>query len=78
MMARGAAVLLVAAQFLPHAVFVESEKRNRQQEPRRDKAYDAGTLAARPPVLGRIHEGRFLLDLRGVFDPAELVVEIGA
>jgi L-seryl-tRNA(Ser) seleniumtransferase len=28
--------------------------------------------AARPPVLGRIHDGRFLLDLRGIFDAAEL------
>jgi L-seryl-tRNA(Ser) seleniumtransferase len=34
--------------------------------------------AARPPVLGRIHEERFLLDLRGIFDPAELLVELGA
>jgi L-seryl-tRNA(Ser) seleniumtransferase len=33
--------------------------------------------AARPPVLGRIHEGRFLLDLRGIFDPAELAVDLG-
>src|SRR5262249_14706281 len=32
--------------------------------------------AARPPVLGRIHDGRFLLDLRGVFDPEELAVEV--
>jgi L-seryl-tRNA(Ser) seleniumtransferase len=31
--------------------------------------------AARPPVLGRIHDGRFLLDLRGIFDPAELAVD---
>jgi len=31
--------------------------------------------AARPPVLGRIHDGRFLLDLRGIFDAAELAVE---
>jgi L-seryl-tRNA(Ser) seleniumtransferase len=31
--------------------------------------------AARPPVLGRVHSGRFLLDLRGVFEPTELVVE---
>ena len=31
--------------------------------------------AARPPVLGRIHEGRFLLDLRGIFDAAELAVD---
>jgi L-seryl-tRNA(Ser) seleniumtransferase len=29
---------------------------------------------ARPPVLGRIHDGRFLLDLRGIFDPADLAV----
>jgi L-seryl-tRNA(Ser) seleniumtransferase len=29
--------------------------------------------AARPPILGRVHEKRFLLDLRGVFDPAALV-----
>ena len=33
--------------------------------------------AARPPVLGRIHEGRFLLDLRGIFTPAELAVDLG-
>jgi len=33
--------------------------------------------AARPPVLGRIHEGRFLLDLRGIFEPAELAVDLG-
>jgi L-seryl-tRNA(Ser) seleniumtransferase len=32
--------------------------------------------AARPPVLGRIHEGRFLLDLRGIFDPADLLVDL--
>jgi len=31
---------------------------------------------ARPPVLGRIHEGRFLLDLRGIFAPAELDVDL--
>jgi L-seryl-tRNA(Ser) seleniumtransferase len=29
--------------------------------------------AATPPVLGRVHAGRFLLDLRGVFDPAQLL-----
>jgi L-seryl-tRNA(Ser) seleniumtransferase len=29
--------------------------------------------AAHPPILGRVHENRFLLDLRGVFDPAVLV-----
>jgi L-seryl-tRNA(Ser) seleniumtransferase len=29
--------------------------------------------AARPPILGRVHENRFLLDLRGVFDAAALV-----
>ncbi len=29
--------------------------------------------AARPPILGRVREDRFLLDLRGVFDPAVLV-----
>ncbi len=32
--------------------------------------------AARPPVLGRIHAGRFLLDLRGVFDPQDLLVDL--
>jgi len=31
---------------------------------------------ARPPVLGRIHEGRFLLDLRGIFASAELDVDL--
>jgi L-seryl-tRNA(Ser) seleniumtransferase len=34
--------------------------------------------AAHPPVLGRIHDGRFLLDLRGVFDPGELAVDLPA
>lgn len=29
--------------------------------------------AADPPIIGRIHEGRFLLDLRGIFDAATLV-----
>jgi L-seryl-tRNA(Ser) seleniumtransferase len=29
--------------------------------------------AARPPILGRIHDGRFLLDLRCIRDPAEIV-----
>ncbi|TMA39538.1 MAG: L-seryl-tRNA(Sec) selenium transferase [Deltaproteobacteria bacterium] len=33
--------------------------------------------AARPPVIGRVREGRFLLDLRAVFDPHELAVELG-
>jgi L-seryl-tRNA(Ser) seleniumtransferase len=33
---------------------------------------------ARPPVLGRVHEGRFLLDLRTVWDPTELAVELPA
>jgi L-seryl-tRNA(Ser) seleniumtransferase len=28
---------------------------------------------ADPPVIGRIEADRFLLDLRGVFDPASLV-----
>jgi L-seryl-tRNA(Ser) seleniumtransferase len=32
--------------------------------------------AGRPPILGRIHEGRFLLDLRGIFDAAELAVDL--
>jgi len=31
---------------------------------------------ARPPVLGRIHDGRFLLDLRGIFSPADLLVDL--
>jgi L-seryl-tRNA(Ser) seleniumtransferase len=29
--------------------------------------------AATPPVLGRIHDGRFLLDLRGIESPEDLV-----
>ena len=33
--------------------------------------------AARPPVIGRVHDGRFLLDLRAVFDAHELAVELG-
>jgi L-seryl-tRNA(Ser) seleniumtransferase len=28
---------------------------------------------ADPPIIGRIQAGRFLLDLRGIFDPAEVV-----
>jgi L-seryl-tRNA(Ser) seleniumtransferase len=32
--------------------------------------------AARPAVVGRIHDGRFLLDLRTIFDPDELVVDL--
>ena len=31
---------------------------------------------ARPPVLGRIHDGRFLLDLRGIFSTADLLVDL--
>jgi hypothetical protein len=31
--------------------------------------------AASPPVLGRVQHGRFLLDLRGVHEPADLVPE---
>ena len=33
--------------------------------------------AARPPVIGRVHDGRFLLDLRAVFDARELAVDLG-
>lgn len=29
--------------------------------------------AARPPIIGRINDGRFLLDLRTVFDPEDVV-----
>jgi L-seryl-tRNA(Ser) seleniumtransferase len=32
--------------------------------------------AARPPVLGRIHGDRFLLDLRGVFAAGDLLVDV--
>jgi L-seryl-tRNA(Ser) seleniumtransferase len=32
--------------------------------------------AARPPVIGRIADGRFLLDLRGVFEPGTLLVAL--
>jgi L-seryl-tRNA(Ser) seleniumtransferase len=37
------------------------------------EAIAARFRAAEPPVLGRVHAGRFLLDLRGVFDAAALV-----
>jgi hypothetical protein len=30
---------------------------------------------ASPPVLGRVSEGRLLLDLRGVYEPADLLPE---
>jgi L-seryl-tRNA(Ser) seleniumtransferase len=39
------------------------------------EAIAARFRAARPAVLGRIHAGRFLLDLRGVFTPGDLAVE---
>ena len=32
--------------------------------------------SAKPPVLGRIHDGRFLLDLRGIFSPETLAVDL--
>jgi len=43
--------------------------------------HSADEIAARfrratPPVLGRIHAGRFLLDLRGVRDARELLVDL--
>ena len=38
------------------------------------EAIAARFRAARPPVLGRIHADRFLLDLRGIFTPADLAV----
>ena len=28
---------------------------------------------ARPPIIGRIQDGRFLLDLRTIFDPEDLI-----
>ena len=28
---------------------------------------------AQPPIIGRIHNGRFLLDLRAIFNPADLI-----
>ena len=31
--------------------------------------------AARPPILGRIHDGVFLLDLRGIFEVRDLIPE---
>jgi len=31
---------------------------------------------ATPPVLGRVYQGRFLLDLRGIFDPGALLVAL--
>jgi L-seryl-tRNA(Ser) seleniumtransferase len=34
--------------------------------------------AAEPPILGRIHEDRFLLDLRTIFDPDDLIPSWGA
>ncbi len=42
------------------------------------EALAARFRAGRPPVLGRIHGGRFLLDLRGVFAPEDLLVELEA
>jgi L-seryl-tRNA(Ser) seleniumtransferase len=32
---------------------------------------------ARPPILGRIRDGRFLLDLRTIFDPEDLIPRSG-
>jgi len=33
---------------------------------------------ARPPLVGRVHDGRFLIDLRGIFAAGELAVELDA
>jgi L-seryl-tRNA(Ser) seleniumtransferase len=33
--------------------------------------------SARPPILGRIRDGRFLLDLRTIFDPEDLIPRSG-
>ena len=44
-----------------------------------DHAHDGADAVARrfreaiPPIVGRIRDGRFLLDLRGIFDPDDLV-----
>ena len=40
------------------------------------EAIAARFRAARPAVMGRIHDGRFLLDLRGIFDPEQLAVDL--
>jgi hypothetical protein len=37
------------------------------------QAIAATMRRASPPVLGRVTDGRFLLDLRGVHDPADLL-----
>jgi L-seryl-tRNA(Ser) seleniumtransferase len=34
--------------------------------------------AANPPVIGRIHDDRFLLDLRAIFDPGDLIPHFAA
>jgi L-seryl-tRNA(Ser) seleniumtransferase len=39
-------------------------------------AIAARLRAGRPPVIGRIRDDRLLLDLRGIFDPATLAVEL--
>ena len=41
-------------------------------------ALGAGAVAqrfrrARPPIIGRVHDGQFLLDLRTIFDATELI-----
>jgi L-seryl-tRNA(Ser) seleniumtransferase len=37
----------------------------------------AAFRSARPPILGRIRDGRFLLDLRTIFDPEDLIPRPG-
>jgi L-seryl-tRNA(Ser) seleniumtransferase len=37
----------------------------------------AAFRGARPPILGRIRDGRFLLDLRTIFDPEDLIPRPG-
>jgi len=44
----------------------------------RHRSISAGKIAgmfraSRPPILGRVKDNRFLLDLRGIFDPEDLV-----
>ena len=60
---------LAAAPLPSRALAVEHPTRSPEEIAARFRA-------ARPPVLGRIHGGRFLLDLRGVFAATDLLVDL--
>jgi L-seryl-tRNA(Ser) seleniumtransferase len=57
---------LPTAELASRAIAIRHETEPADRIARRFRASD-------PPIFGRVHDGRFLLDLRCIFDPAALV-----